>query len=661
MKRCALTLAAAALSAWTLSVAAAQTYFTGSAEDPSIRSARFLGEDQRYFSAVTELLKLQRGSDETFEAGRDYWESLADYYLSFGMRDRAEHIYRTVAATASDPLEIGRARMRLAEFEYERGYFDQARASLLRAREKLPRELELDWQDLYSRVLLSLGRYNEAIEVLEDQLGDDLRTAYLRYNLGVALISDGRLDEGRTALDRVGRQLGNDENTRALRDKANVTLGWHFLQNQLGGSAKPVLGRVRSEGPYSNRALLGLGWAELAPRGRRQTRSELSEDRALRDLNDPFGTFSALGGLLRRGYLEDPYERAGIRSFRRAGVADEEDEGLRRAIAIWSEVIDRNPQDPAVQEAWLAVPFALDRLGAHTQALTYYEQAAERLDAARERTMDAMNSLRGGRMVETMLARDADSEAGWMWELRDLPDAEETYFLQTLIAEHRYAETLKNYRDVRLLLKNVKGWQTGIQRVDVAFRGGQRPTVEPTVQFARAKQNWKLPYRDLQLELDEATQLSAPGQFLARPSFNRPKLPPLKLSAVPVRFDGPFERVQRVKTRSESLLPALDAAARASAKRLQALALEELNAQKRQIDKYLVETRFALARIYDGALPEPDQDEFELDEEGNPIREPQLIRGEFEVDKNKPLAEQLQSAEPAAATDAASPEEYEVK
>ena len=55
-----LAVAVVTLSAWTLTAAAAQTYFRGSAEDPSVRSARFLGEDQRFLSAITELRKLQR-------------------------------------------------------------------------------------------------------------------------------------------------------------------------------------------------------------------------------------------------------------------------------------------------------------------------------------------------------------------------------------------------------------------------------------------------------------------------------------------------------------------------------------------------------------------------------------------------------------------------
>ena len=93
---------------------------------------------------------------------------LASYQLAYGLHDRAEKTYKTVAAAASDPLDEAEAELELARFEYERGYHDLARSSLLRAKESLPRELNNRWKDLYSRVLMAQGRYNEAIEILED-------------------------------------------------------------------------------------------------------------------------------------------------------------------------------------------------------------------------------------------------------------------------------------------------------------------------------------------------------------------------------------------------------------------------------------------------------------------------------------------------------------
>lgn len=619
----------------------AETYTPGSLDDPRIRSSRFLGADERYFSAITELLKLQRTAGPEFEASPEYWAALAEYNLSFGLHDRAEQLYRSVPAASPDPLIAAQARLRMAEFSYERGYIDEARASLLREREKLPEELQADWSDLYSRVLMAQGRYNEAVTVLEKIEGDYDQAAFLRYNLGVALINDGQLAAGRQALDRVGRHPGNTDLIRSLRDRANTVLGWHFLQNQLGGSAKPVLIRVRSEGMYANRALLGVGWAEIAPQGQRQRRGELAEDQRLRELNDPFSSFSSLGVLLRRGYLDDPYERAGIRTFRRQSLAKNEEAALRRALDVWSLLLDRDPQDPAVQESWLAVPFALDRLGAHVQAQQYYEQAAERLEAARKRTAAAIQAINGGRMVETVMLRDADSEAGWGWELRDLPDAPETYYLQSLIAEHRYAESLKNYRDLRFLNRTLEAWKGRLAKMDSSLRDSKTATLEPATLFQRAKRTWRPEHEPLQL-LEEATSLASPGTYVAPAPEVRAEVPPLKLSAMPAKFDGPGERLALVRNRTTTLQPLIAASQKEAASRLQKMALDELNLQKATIDKYLVETRFALARIYDGQLPESDQDEFELDEKGKPIRKQKFQRGEFEVDKSKPLDPQLQ-------------------
>lgn len=649
-----------ALSALIFSFAAsADTYVPGSADDPHVRSAIFLGGDERFYSAITELQKLQRAAGSDFEASPEYWSAIAEYNLSFGMRDRAEQLYRSVAAAAADPVVGGQARIRLAEFSYQRGYLDEARASLLRAREKLPQELEIEWKDLYSRVLMAQGRYNEAIGVLEGVNEDNDESAFLRYNLGVALINDGRLAEGRTALDRVGRHTGKSELIRALRDRANTTLGWHFLQNQLGGSAKPVLVRVQSEGIYANRALLGIGWSEIAPQGKRQIRGELTEDQKLRELNDPFNTFSSLGVLLRRGYLDDPYDRAGIRNFRRGSAAKDEEAGLRRALQVWSMLVDRDPQDPAVQESWLAVPFALDRLGAHLQATQFYEQAAERLEAARKRTDAAITSINSGRMVETIVQRDANAESGWMWELRDLPDAPETYYLQSLIAEHRYTESLKNYRDLRLLNRSLEAWKGRLAKIDSSFNDSARTTIEPRTLFQRAKRSWKPEHEKVDLSLEEATTLAAPGSYDAAAPGEPAKVPPLKLSLLPAKFDGPFERLESVRSRSAAMIPIIAKSQRDAAAQLQKMALDELGRQKATIDKYLVETRFALARMYDGALPEQDQDEVEMDDAGKPIRKQKLQRGEFEVDKTKPLEPQIRRK--PAKTPSGDADEVEVK
>src|SRR3546814_20076920 len=90
------------------------------------------------------------------------------------------------------------------------------------------------------------------------------------------------------------------------------------------------------------------------------------------------------------------------------------------------------------------------KLGAHTQALQYYEKAVGILENARKRMNEAMVSIKQGRMVETIVRRDLDSEAGWDWILHDLPEGPETCFLQNMHADHRFQEALEHYRDIRI-------------------------------------------------------------------------------------------------------------------------------------------------------------------------------------------------------------------
>jgi tetratricopeptide (TPR) repeat protein len=589
---CAL-LAAAVISAAS---AASEQYAPGSVEDPRVRASEYLGRDRRHFSALVELRLIDPRSEPQRMPAPYQWR-LAENYLSYGMRDRAEAIYRQLARDDGDAELVARAQLRIAEFEYTRGYLAEARATLYRMREALPQKLVEDWQDLLARVLLAEQRYGDAAEVLTDLDNSDRQSPYTRYNLGVALINDGRTPQGLTVLDRVGRMIPDNVEQLALRDRANLSLGWHFLQSQQGGTAKPALSRVREEGPFSNRALLGLGWAELAPQGERVSKVEVGDEQPD---PSPFTTFSTLGVLLRPGFAEeDIFKRAGMRAFRLSKASREEEDALRKALVPWVELIARDPMDTAVQEAWLAIPFTLDRLGAYTQALDYYERAIKVLEEARTRMDAAMISIRQGRMVETIVRREADAESGWNWKLLDLPDAPETYFLQQLLAEHRFQEALKNYRDVRMMSRALESWSQRLAAAESAYTTDDRQVVQPEELIRRALADWTSPWQGLEIRLRSDERLSVPGEY-AGAALPPPAIrPTLRLASPPTRFNGPAERARTAQQRVANLKAQLTAAGNEQSKLLQDMALAELQGQKRQIERYLVEARFALARLYD--------------------------------------------------------------
>jgi tetratricopeptide (TPR) repeat protein len=565
----------------------------GSLNDPRYRSALFLKEDGRFLAALTELLEIEQTATDASALPGDFQLLVADCYLGFGMELQAERRYAQIAGGAHDAATLARARMQLAKLEYQRGYYADALERLNALRDKLPNSLLDDWKLLTTSSLLAQERYADAITILSKGDLDDL-TPVLRYNLAVALMKDGRATEGRRQLNLVGTMDVANLEMLVLRDKANLALGYQYLQAQQGDSAKTVFGRIRTIGPFSNRALLGLGWAEIAPL---TAKGEVIPDaEAEAQTGD-----DSLGTLLRPGYV-DPKANARVTAQPGAAAAlpPEEQAALLRALVPWVELAKRDPMDPAVQEGMLAIPWALDRLQDYSQSLQRYSDAIAALEVARKRMEDAAKSIRGGRMVDTIMRRDVDSERGWTWRLRDLPDTPETYFLQALLAEHRFQEAIKNYRDARLLTRNLDAWKA---RIDELTKAGVASGSSGDL-LARQKQGWQPTWSGTVVWLDYATTLGPPGAYDAPLADGNPgtgTTQPMGLQTLlpPVKFEGRLEQLKPLRQRIEALQPRARAIGAMHDEMLEAISTRELEGQKRTIERYLTEARFAVARIYD--------------------------------------------------------------
>ena len=125
-----------------------------------------------------------------------------------------------------------------------------------------PPEIRDDLDFLRAQILMANGRFAEAARILRDLQDAKSLEGFTAYNLGIALIKDGKEQEGRQYLDRTGQIDSDDRATLAIKDKANLVLGSKLLQEKNFEGAKQVLDRVRLNGPFSNRALLGSGWAD---------------------------------------------------------------------------------------------------------------------------------------------------------------------------------------------------------------------------------------------------------------------------------------------------------------------------------------------------------------------------------------------------------------
>jgi lipopolysaccharide biosynthesis regulator YciM len=344
------------------------------------------------FEALTRLLAYE------------YWKRMPHHadeaallkgglYLELGMHNEAGRLFAQLLTNDVPTGVRNRAWFYLAQVWYERGYLDRAADALQRINGRMSPELEARRELLFGNVLIHQGRLDEAIRLLSAWRGTEAWSAYARFNLGVALARDKRLNEGAPLLTLVGTMPARTEEQLALRDRANLALGFAYLQANDPAQARPALERVRLNGPYSNKALLGTGWTD-----------------------------AALGD-------------------------------YQRALNPWMELRSRNVLDAAVQESYLAVPYAFSKLNANAQSVHYYESAVQSFDAENARLDAAIARVRAGGMLDEVLARDraASAPSAWLQQLRDVPDAPESRYLYTVLAGYDFQDGLNTYRDLKYL------------------------------------------------------------------------------------------------------------------------------------------------------------------------------------------------------------------
>ena len=372
-------------------------------EDPQYGEVLFYFYQEDYFPAIVRLLSAQHQQQLT-----DHIEQsellLGGMYLSYGHHLEAAEIFERLLADNVRPEIRDRTWFFLAKIWKQRGYLDKSEVALQQLSDNLPDNLRREAQMLHAQILIEGGRYGEAIAQLARWKGKTEWASYARFNLGVALVRNGDVESAVGILEELGNIDPHNEELTSLRDKANLALGYSLLQDGRAASAKAPLQRVRLEGPFSNKALLGVGWA------------------------------------------------------------DAEMENYQRALVPWMELRGRDLLDSAVQESMLAIPYALAKLESVSQAADHYLNAIEAFYEETNRIDRTIGFIESGNIFEQFLSDGPLDSTGWYWRAEQLPEGPEARYLYHLLATDEFQEGLKNYRDLNYLHGNLETWQ---QSVDV--------------------------------------------------------------------------------------------------------------------------------------------------------------------------------------------------
>jgi len=564
-----------------------------------------------YFDSITRLLaaqELNRLPNTQGEADL----LLGGLYLSLGEHVEAGKIFEKLLSANTSENVRNKAWFYLGKVWYQRGYLQESERALNKVSDRIQPRISAERYMLLAQLMLREDRYDDAIAALGAWHGAPDWTAYAQFNLGVALVRKGRLPDAIAHLDQVGRMETKSEELLALKDKANLALGFALLQAQRAADARPILERVRLDGPFSSKALLGVGWAD-----------------------------SALGQ-------------------------------FKRALVPWLALQKRSLLDSAVQESYLTVPYAYNQLGATGQAATYYNSAIESYDAETSRLDQSIEEIRSGSLLDRLLTDDKQDALTWYWQLKTIPDAPESRYLYQLLASNEFQEGLKNYREINFMGRNLDAWREDLaafddmldtrgqaydeevpkadalmSTTDLAALTQQRVDFESRIDnieksndvaamgTADEQRNWASLKRieaylvrhpddpDLAEMRDRLRFLKGvmywrlSQSFKARLWNERRSVKELEASLVETQkraglvkearqtmpsSTGTFAgRVTAVQARIDQLQARLADLSGQQNRYLQALAIRELQAQKRRIEVYQVQARYELAAIYDKA------------------------------------------------------------
>lgn len=413
-------------------VQAGQGYLWKDVHDPRFGNALFnLYQDKNFSGSIQIASDLQL---DRVKQQRD------DAVLAQAMLNMAYGLHRTSGAKFSmlfnkdnvHPDLKNYVWFYIAKIRYQRGNNADAEGALANISGALPWELEQQLQAFSALLLMKRGDYAQSSKLLDSMRGKTGGVPFARFNSAVSYLQAKDKNKALPLLVQIGDGPAETDELRALRDRANLGLGYIHLFEDKNKAAIERFERVRLSSLVSNDALLGLGWA-----------------------------FYNL-------------------------------EQFDRALAVWGELSKRNVADVNVQEARVAVPYTLARLGAYGQASKLYGEAMASFKSELRMLDKISDEIKRGDYFAALVPANSEGEKGWSGDVENLTLNKESYYFTQMLASHEFQEAAKSYRDLRYLLMKFDEWDNDLVAYESESRYWVNEVQSRGVQFGRSSQSERL-------------------------------------------------------------------------------------------------------------------------------------------------------------------------
>jgi tetratricopeptide (TPR) repeat protein len=332
--------------------------------------------------------------------------------LSYGLDLQAKEIFTKLIAENTPEEVQNRAWFYLAKMLYLRGDTERAATTLSNIHGAMPHDIDQEYRYLAALINIKMGYFEEAESISRSFEKDSPYAPYLYFNLGVAFGKEKDYTRAVANLKKSASYTDGSNVLDRLADRSHMATAYLYAEDQNLANAYTQIKLVSATGVFSNRALLGSGWASVNS-----------------------GSYQeALGPLT---VLQ------------------------QRSMAI-----------PEVQEAVLLVPHVYEKLGLAGRAAEGFISAYDRYGDELAQLNRARETLKNANVLE-LFVRNLDEmlgESDWFGTAPSVSLNSLSPFLLDRISDHSFQSVIKDLRDLYAIRNNLNSWKRKQDDFDVIIK-----------------------------------------------------------------------------------------------------------------------------------------------------------------------------------------------
>jgi len=361
------------------------------AYDLGYREVLYYLFQQQYQTALTNL-EIIKQENPTGKLDREAEIVAGELNLGYGLLEKAEDIFQHLLEKQDTPEIPDKIWLELSSIYYAQNSMEKSARAFSHIQNTLTATQRADYELLKINLLIDQDQIPAGRKKF-DQSNPDNWYYYSQYNLGTGLIRNNHISEGTRILDELGTITTNNDllsdEIKSLGDKTNTTLGYYYLDAHNAKKSISYFERVRLNSPYTNKALLGMGWA-----------------------------YAELGN-------------------------------LKYALAPWMKLQNGDLSDIAVQDSLLTVPYALNELKAQRQALDQFNNAIDRYKNEIQFLQSKIETIQNKGWLTSRVNMTPDAQVITNQDIRN--ELLENPYLDPLATDSPFLKTINHYNELNIL------------------------------------------------------------------------------------------------------------------------------------------------------------------------------------------------------------------